>query len=128
MRNVVVQLGVPICDHCQILHSMISSFGVAPCGLYSKHSLRVYIIQYSNLGTMNASSSGIRWSVVVRLNCACGLHSMVTCMCCNGSKRMELLGTVVSSPACSNSWNSCLEHDRPHCNLLDTLVCSNLAT
>jgi hypothetical protein len=28
----------------------------------------------------------------------CGLQPMVTCMCCNGSERMELLGTVVSSP------------------------------
>jgi hypothetical protein len=36
--------------------------------------------------------------MVRRLNSACGLHSMVTCMCCNGSKRMELLGTVISSP------------------------------
>jgi hypothetical protein len=40
--------------------------------------------------------------MVRRLNLACGLHSMVTCMCCNGSERMELLGTVVSSPVLRN--------------------------
>jgi hypothetical protein len=32
------------------------------------------------------------------LNRACLLHGKVTCMCCNGSERMELLGTVMSSP------------------------------
>jgi hypothetical protein len=51
-----------------------------------KHILRVYIIKYSNLGTMNASS--IRWSVAA----------------------------------------SKLEHGRMHCNLLDTLARSNLAS
>jgi hypothetical protein len=35
---------------------------------------------------------------MVMLNHACMLHGMVTCMCRNGSKGMELLGTVVSSP------------------------------
>jgi hypothetical protein len=35
---------------------------------------------------------------MVTLKCACGLQPMVTCMCCNGSERMELLGTVMSSP------------------------------
>ncbi len=39
---------------------------------------------------------------MVRLNCACGLHSMVTCMFCNGSERMELHGTVMSSPVLRN--------------------------
>jgi hypothetical protein len=48
----------------QIPHSMISRFGVAPCGFHSKSIaiLRVYIIKYSNLWTMNASI--IRWSMV----------------------------------------------------------------
>jgi hypothetical protein len=35
---------------------------------------------------------------MVTLKRACGLQPMVTCMCCNGSERMELLGTVMSSP------------------------------
>jgi hypothetical protein len=36
---------------------------------------------------------------MMTLKRACGLQPMVTCMCCNGSEeRMELLGTVVSSP------------------------------
>jgi hypothetical protein len=35
---------------------------------------------------------------MVTLKRACGLQPMVTCMCCNGSERMELLETVVSSP------------------------------
>jgi hypothetical protein len=35
---------------------------------------------------------------MVTLKHACGLQDMVTCMCCNGSERMELLGTVMSSP------------------------------
>jgi hypothetical protein len=35
---------------------------------------------------------------MVVLNHACLLHGKVACMCCNGSKRMELLGTVMSSP------------------------------
>jgi hypothetical protein len=35
---------------------------------------------------------------MVTLKRACGLQPMVTCMCSNGSERMELLGTVVSSP------------------------------
>jgi hypothetical protein len=39
---------------------------------------------------------------MVMLNHACGLHSMVTCMCCNGSERMELLGIVLSSPVLRN--------------------------
>jgi hypothetical protein len=39
---------------------------------------------------------------MVVLNHACLLHNMVTCMCCNGSERMELLGTVVSSPVLRN--------------------------
>jgi hypothetical protein len=48
--------------------------------------------------------------MVRRKNRACGLHKMVTCMCCNGSERMELLGTVVSSPELRNAgtvmlWN-----------------------
>jgi hypothetical protein len=35
---------------------------------------------------------------MVTLKCAGGLQPMVTCMCCNGSETMELLGTVVLSP------------------------------
>ncbi len=35
---------------------------------------------------------------MVTLNNACMLHGIVICMCCNGSERMELLETVVSSP------------------------------
>jgi hypothetical protein len=44
---------------------------------------------------------GIKACMVV-LNHACWLHAKDTCMCCNGSKRMELLGTVVSSPVLRN--------------------------
>jgi hypothetical protein len=39
---------------------------------------------------------------MVMLNRACGLQPMVTCMCCNGFERMELLGTVMSSPVLRN--------------------------
>jgi hypothetical protein len=39
---------------------------------------------------------------MVMLNCACGLQVKVTYMCCNGSERMELLGTVMSSPVLRN--------------------------
>jgi hypothetical protein len=39
---------------------------------------------------------------MVTLNCACRLRPMVTCMSCNGSERMELLGTVVLSPVLRN--------------------------
>jgi hypothetical protein len=46
---------------------------------------------------MHWSELGIE-ACMVTLKCACGLQSMVTCICCNGSKRMELLGTVMSSP------------------------------
>jgi hypothetical protein len=35
---------------------------------------------------------------MVVLNHSCLLHGKVTCMCCHGSKRMELLGTVMSFP------------------------------
>jgi hypothetical protein len=35
-------------------------------------------------------------------NRACGLQAKVTYMCCNGSERMELLGTVMSSPVLRN--------------------------
>ena len=36
------------------------------------------------------------------MNRACLLHGKVACMCCNGSKRMELHGTVMSSPVLRN--------------------------
>jgi hypothetical protein len=36
--------------------------------------------------------------MVMGKNRACQLQSMVTCMCCNCYERMELLGTVMSSP------------------------------
>jgi hypothetical protein len=39
---------------------------------------------------------------MVMLNRACLLHVKVSCMCCNGSDRMELRGTVVSSPVLRN--------------------------
>jgi hypothetical protein len=39
---------------------------------------------------------------MVVLNHACLLHGKVTCICCNGSERMELLQTVVSSPVLRN--------------------------
>jgi hypothetical protein len=35
---------------------------------------------------------------MVTLKRACGLQPMVLCMCCNGSERMDLLGSVMSSP------------------------------
>jgi hypothetical protein len=35
---------------------------------------------------------------MVVLKRACGLQPIVTCICCNSSERMDLLGTVVSSP------------------------------
>jgi hypothetical protein len=38
---------------------------------------------------------------MVTLKCACGLQPMVTCMCCNGSKTMELLGTVMLAISCA---------------------------
>jgi hypothetical protein len=51
---------------------------------------------------------------MVVLNRACLLQGKVTCMCCNGSKRMELLGTVMSSPVLRKVgrtmlWNGRLE-------------------
>jgi hypothetical protein len=39
---------------------------------------------------------------MVVLNRACWLNAKVTCMCCNGSERMELFGTVVASPVLRN--------------------------
>jgi hypothetical protein len=63
LQNCSTVMDLMIChSHCQIPHSMISSFVVAPHGFYSK-AYSKGIMRYWNLQTMNASS--VRWCTVI---------------------------------------------------------------